>query len=223
MSQSLVVLLHLCDSLFPIGSFSHSDGLEAATASQRVRSATDLREWMEAVFDDTLSRLEGPAASQAWRAWSEARLDAVLVLDAEMHAIRPSSSGRAASRAMGTRLLKTWSAIRPSDALPVLPGAHPRVTLPVGFGVVAAAAGIANREMLQGFMYTRLASTVSAAMRLMPLGQHEGHRLLADVLAGVPAAVDDILRDDRRLMSFAPALDLAAMSQQYVHSRLFRS
>src|SRR6185503_8361644 len=29
----LLALLHLCDSLFPLGGFAHSDGLEAATTS----------------------------------------------------------------------------------------------------------------------------------------------------------------------------------------------
>lgn len=223
MSDRLVVLLHLCDSLFPLGSFAHSDGLEAATDAQCVKTVEDLAQWMDAMLEDTLSRLEGPAASQAWGAWAERRGGEVLAIDAELHAMRPSSAGREASRAMGSRLVKTWGAIRPGDALVALPAVHPRLTLPVAFGVVAAATGISRRDMLQGFMYTRLASTVSAAMRLMPLGQQDGHRLLVRVLARVPAAVDGMIRESRPLTSFAPVLDLAAMSQQYVRSRLFRS
>ena len=38
-----------------------------------------------------------------------------------------------------------------------------------------------------------------------------------------PAVVDAVDRATRPPRSFTPALDLAAMSQQYVHSRLFRS
>jgi len=222
-NDRLLALLHLCDSLFPIGSFSHSDGLESATDASRVRTATDLQQWMDATLEDTLTRLEGPAASRAWTGWAERRLDEVLAIDAEMHAIRPSSCGREASRAMGTRLLKTWAAIHPMAPLPCLPPAHPRLTLPVAFGVVAAAASVPHVDMLQGFMYTRLASTVSAAMRLMALGQHDGHRLLAAALDRVPAAVEHVVRGNCPLKSFAPALDLSAMSQQYVRSRLFRS
>jgi urease accessory protein len=219
----LLVLLHLCDSLFPIGSFSHSDGLESATDARRVRTAGDLQRWMDATLEDTLTRLEGPAASRAWAAWWERRRDDVLEVDAEMHAIRPSSCGREASRAMGARLLKTWAAIHPEAVLPGLPPAHPRLTLPVAFVVVAAAARVSQADMLQGFMYTRLASTVSAAMRLMALGQHDSHRLLAAALERVPAAAEHIARERSPLSSFAPALDLSAMSQQYVRSRLFRS
>jgi len=72
-------------------------------------------------------------------------------------------------------------------------------------------------------MYTRLAAATSAAMRLLPIGQHEAHRLLAEMLESVPAAVDRILERGGRPAGFMPAMDLAVMSQQYVHSRLFRS
>ena len=66
-------------------------------------------------------------------------------------------------------------------------------------------------------------ATVSAAMRLMSIGQTAAHALLARSLDRVPAVVDDIARRDARIESFTPALDIAAMTQQYVHSRLFRS
>ena len=61
-------------------------------------------------------------------------------------------------------------------------------------------------------------------MRLMPIGQHEAHALLADAARrGVPAVVERGHADAATVRVFAPALDIAAMSQQYVHSRLFRS
>jgi len=60
-------------------------------------------------------------------------------------------------------------------------------------------------------------------MRLLPIGQAGAHGLLARALARVPAVVDGIARRDAPPESFAPALDIAAMSQQYLHSRLFRS
>jgi urease accessory protein UreF len=60
-------------------------------------------------------------------------------------------------------------------------------------------------------------------MRLMKLGQSEAHRLLGAVLAQVPAAAAAILASEAPPAVFAPALDIAAMSQQYQRSRLFRS
>jgi urease accessory protein len=217
-------LLQLCDSLFPIGAFSHSDGLEAATASGDILDADGLRAWMRACLDEVLARCEGPAVRLARDAAIRAQWSALAALDAELHAMRSSAAGRQASRAMGGRLLITWRRIRPSPLLDDLHAAlGAQLTLPVSFGAVCAGSGIAGRAAVEGFIYTRLASTVSAAMRLMPLGQHEAHGLLAEMLADAPAAVDRIVKTDEGLSMFAPAMDIAAMSQQYVRSRLFRS
>jgi urease accessory protein len=217
-------LLHLCDSLFPIGGFSHSDGLEAATAGGAVKTAGDLRAWMDACLDETLAYSDGPAMWRAWHLFSACEWDELVTLDAEVHALRPSSAGRAASRAMGTRLVKTWHQMRPHPGLAImLDAVDMSGTLPVAFGAVSAAGGIEARPALEGFVYTRLAATVSTAMRWMAIGQHEAHGLLAAALTRAPEVVEGVMRSERAPSAFAPAVDLAAMSQQYVHSRLFRS
>jgi urease accessory protein UreF len=93
----------------------------------------------------------------------------------------------------------------------------------VAFGVACAASAILRRDALAGYGYTRLASTVSAAMRLMPIGQLAAHAALTRALARVPAALDAIEASDVPLECFTPLMDIAAMSQQYMESRLFRS
>lgn len=223
MTTSLVILLHLCDSLFPIGSFAHSDGLEAATSTGQVGSADHLRAWMEATLSETLRFLEGPAVHRAWHAFSHREFRAIVAMDDEVYALRPSSAGREATRAMGARLLKTWQQIRPCDDLQRLLSERASVTLPVAFGAVSSASAISDRAAVEGFMYTRLSAVVSAAMRLMSIGQLEGHTLLAEALERVPTVAGAVLLDNQPFRIFTPALDIAAMSQQYGHSRLFRS
>lgn len=221
----LVVLLHLSDSLFPLGAFAHSDGLESATAAGLVATANDLRDWMQATRDEALTHGDGPALRLAWDAFSARAFDEIIRVDDEVQALRPSVSARQASRAMGTRLLKTWQQLRPNAGLArLLSGGALRsgATLPVAFGVVCAASGVPVRAALEAFFYTRLAATVSAAMRLMPIGQHEAHALLADTLIGIPAAADAAMTCECP-GAFVPALDIAAMCHPYVHSRLFRS
>src|SRR5216684_4828229 len=145
-------ILHLCDSLFPIGGFSHSDGLEAATATGAVKTAADLHAWMDACLHETLANCDGPAMWRAWHGFTEGRWEDIAALDGEVHALRPSSTGRAASRAMGTRLVRTWHQMRPSPGLAIMLGRdEASFTLPVAFGAVGAAAGIDARAALEGF------------------------------------------------------------------------
>jgi len=226
MTGSLVTLLHLCDSLFPVGGFAHSDGLEAATSARAVTNASELRVWMDAVLDGVLAWSDGPAVLDAWEAFEAGDFSRLRTLDEELHALRPSSTARQASRGMGTRLMRTWQEIRPSPRLVRFSAdfdGNPQLTFPAAFGAVAASAGIHPCDAVEGYIYTRLAATISAAMRLAPIGQTEGHALLSQTLARVPAVVNGICERKLPPRSFAPAFDIAAMSQQYVHSRLFRS
>jgi len=213
----------LCDSLFPIGGFAYSDGLEAAAASHEI----DLRDWLDVCLEETIARLDGPAVWRAWAAFASADWDALVSLDQEVAALRPSSTTRRSIRAMGLRLVTAWHALHPDPRLACALALAARgcmaPTLPVAFAGACACAGIERRQAVEGFAYTRLASTVSAAMRLMPVGQTAAHAELAHALKRLPAVVDRIVTSHDTIACFTPAMDLAAMRQQYLHSRLFRS
>src|SRR5258706_14258774 len=99
------------------------------------------------------------------------------------------------------------------------------IALPIAFAAVCARIGVERHEAVEAFAYTRLAATVSAAMRLMPIGQTDAHLLLSRALERVPAVVDRLAaRDDEGApRSFTPQMDIVTMTQQYPHSRLVRS
>jgi urease accessory protein len=226
MSPLLLPLLHLCDSLFPIGSFGYSDGLEGATAAGLVQTPADLQAWLDVCLDEAVGRMDGPAALQAWAAFERHNWDALCQLDEEIIAMRPSSATRRSSRAMGLRLVTTWRSLYPDSRLECLVDLARQgrlgPALPIAFSCACASAGVTMCDAALAFAYTRLASTMSAALRLMPIGQTEAHSRLAEILRRVPAVVHAI-PTGARPASFAPAMDMAAMAQQYLHSRLFRS
>ena len=225
--MEIAPLLHLCDSLFPIGAFAYSEGLEGATAVGAVATAGNLRQWLDICLDDGIGRCEGPAMAIARRAFDDERWDALAALDAALVAMRPAETTRQSSRSMGVRLVKTWHQLRPHHRLAAIlerpGGGADGPSLPVAFAVACAAAGVDERTAIEAFAYTRLAGTISCAMRLIAIGQMEAHALLAATLARVPDVVGGVLARDGEPESFTPVLDLAVMSQPHVHSRLFRS
>jgi urease accessory protein len=226
MTRPLLALLHLCDSLFPIGGFGYSDGLESATAARLVETPADLQAWLDVCLLEVVGRMDGPAALGAWSAFDREDWQAICELDDEITAMRPSSAIRRSSRAMGLRLVMTWSALYPDRRLEHLLGlARGQAlgpALPIAFGCVCASAGIGMGDAGAAFAYTRLASTTSAALRLMRIGQTDAHAQLANALGRVPMVVE-AMTTRARPESFTPAMDVAAMTQQYLHSRLFRS
>jgi len=225
MTRPLLALLHLCDSLFPIGGFGYSDGLEAATATGLVETPGDLQAWLDVCLDEVVGRMDGPAALLAWSAFERGDWEALGELDEEITAMRACSATRRSSSAMGLRLVTTWSALYPDRRLEHLldrARQRPRPALPIAFGCACASAGVGMRDAGAAFAYTRLASTTSAALRLMRIGQTDAHARLAKTLERVPMVVEAMTMRARP-ESFTPAMDVSAMTQQYLHSRLFRS
>ena len=227
-SGRLPSLLHLCDTLFPTGGYAHSDGLETAAAERLVTGGADLESWLTGCLRESIGCCDGIVVMEAMPAFNEERWADLRALDEELHALRPSSAARAASRSTGRRLLRTWSAIDPAVAprLVSAAGLSLDVTFPVAFAIACASIGVPSVEAVEAFAYTRLASATSSAMRLLPVGQQEAHVRLASVLRQVPATARDVeerVRRGCRPGAFTPAFDLAAMGQQYVHSRLFLS
>ena len=189
-----------------------------------------MRGWIDVCLDETIGRMEGPGVWQAWPAFRDADWGALAALDEDLTALRPSASARRSSRAMGFRLLTTWHALHPDarldEAISLARGGRFGPVLCIAFAGACACSGIGQRRAVEAFAYTRLASTVSAAMRLMPIGQADAHALLARAVDRIPAAVDALVARHAagaHPESFSPAMDLAAMTQQYLHSRLFRS
>jgi urease accessory protein len=226
LSRPLVALLHLCDSLFPIGGFGYSDGLEAATAAGFVETPADLQGWLDVCLDEVVGRMDGPAALRGWSAFDQEDWQALCELDGEITAMRPAAATRRSNRAMGLRLVTTWSALYPDQRLEHLLNLARRQRLgpglPIAFGCACASAGVGMRDTGAAFAYTRLASTTSAALRLMQIGQTNAHARLAKTLERVPVVVEAMTRRARP-EAFTPAMDVSAMTQQYLHSRLFRS
>src|SRR4029077_2725469 len=94
----LLALLHLCDSLFPVGGFGYSDGLEAATAAELGATPADPQGRLGGTLDETVGRLDGPAALCAWDAFDRQDWQALCELDDETTALRPASATRRSNR-----------------------------------------------------------------------------------------------------------------------------
>jgi urease accessory protein len=129
---------------------------------------------------------------------------------------------------MGRQTARVAAAIGDDPFLRGLAGAIEAGTTPghhaVAFGGAAGRADVAPETAAAAALHSTCAQLVGAAMRLLPLGQVEGQRLLAALrprivrLARRAAAATD---DD--LWSWAPGLEIAAIRHAALDTRLFRS
>ena len=81
-----------------------------------------------------------------------------------------------------------------------------------------------ERKMVSAYLYSASAALVGAALRLMPLGQLAGQKILwkmQPLIAKLAEDAKDKTHED--MWSFAPALEIASMRHALLDARLFRS
>lgn len=77
---------------------------------------------------------------------------------------------------------------------------------------------------MTGYLWAWLENQVMAAVKLVPLGQSAGQRLLARLGAHLPTlAQAAVSRPEREWTNFLPGFAMASVSHETQYSRLFRS
>jgi urease accessory protein len=140
-------------------------------------------------------------------------------------AFAPSRERFLETTAQGRAFLDTTRAAWPCAALErVLAAWDGPIALPVAVGVACAGHGVPLAPALHAFLHAMGANLISAAVRLVPLGQTDGQRVLAALEPAVVATAERALAttlDDVGTASFRG--DLASMRHETQYTRLFRS
>jgi urease accessory protein len=212
---------------FPVGAYSYSHALEAAVEAARVHDAASLATWIEGILAHGAASADAVFLVATWHA-ARAEDRAGFIAAAERAAaMRGSSELALESTAQGAAFVgvveATWnvSTLRAwREALP----ADIAITYPVAVGLAAALAGLPLPATLTAYLQAVAANLVSAGVRLIPLGQSDGQRVLARlepaVARGAAVALERTLDD---AASAAPVIDLLSMRHESQYTRLFRS
>jgi urease accessory protein len=210
---------------YPVGAFSYSSGLEWAIESGDIADAESLRRWLAAVIAEGGGFCDAAFfvhIHNAVVAGDDVALRDVAELAA---AFSPSKERHLETTAQGRAFIEATRATWPCVALDKLIAAWPGpYAYPVGVATAAAGHGIAVEPALGAYLHAVTANLVSAGMRLVPLGQTDGQRLLAALEPVVAATTRRALHtplDD--VGSATLRADIASMRHETQYTRLFRS
>ena len=232
-SQALWHLLQTSDQFFPTGGFAFSHGLEMYVAAGLVHDRTTCQRLLTELFNHAIGPTDLVFCAHAHRLaaapdTADAKLSSLVDLDHLLAAMKVPRELRLESRHVGRSFLRAAMALSPPRLTQAFwervqrgeaQGHHAVV-----FGLVAHELGLPETSALLAYLYTVAAGLAAAAVRLVPLGQSDGQRLLHELQSCCLASVQryaHLTPDDA--WNGAPGLDIHSMQHERLYSRLCRS
>lgn len=228
----LLRLLQLVSPSLPVGAFAYSQGLEWAVESGWVDSESTLDGWLSDQLAHALTWVDLPLLLRMMDAASRGAEAPMSDWIDELIALRETAELRAEEASRGRALAELLHALGVLDRAMIQRGAEPRAdwrailarSQLAGFAFAAAAWKIEPSDALLGYAWSWAENLTLAGLKLVPLGQTAGQRILSALAARIPAAVDHArLVADSEIGASTPALAIASSLHETQYTRLYRS
>ncbi|MEE1196078.1 MAG: urease accessory UreF family protein [Lachnospiraceae bacterium] len=182
--KSFLSIMQSVDSFFPIGAFTLSNGLEDYVVRERIQTSEDLQAYLKG-FLQVFPYNDLGVLSLAYRNYQDKEY--LLLLDGYVCAMKSAKEVRIGSSRMCSRYIKAREAMldcggelswyRQQMQCGNVIGSHP-----IALGIYGAAAGVEQTCLLTMYGYSVLSAIVNNAVKLVPLRQLDGQRILYESL-----------------------------------------
>ncbi|MEE3329401.1 MAG: urease accessory protein UreF [Myxococcota bacterium] len=221
-AEPLLRLLQLASQSLPVGAYAYSQGLESAVEAGWVKDETSLSNWLEEQLSHSIGRVDLPVFARFYDAARREDTPAYLAWSQRLIAMRETSELVADDCDRGRALARLLHDLGIDEATPWLP---PR---DAPFAALAALAAvrwdIPLEAALQAHAWGWLENQVLVGVKLIPLGQVAGQRLLLGLSQKIPEVCDRALElGDDEIGGMLPIAALASSLHETQYSRLFRS
>jgi urease accessory protein len=217
--------LQFGDSVFPVGGFSFSSGIESAISEEVVHDVATLREW---VRSGTRLAATGDAIAllHAHRATSLGDQAGAELADEAVFTRKINEETRTMSVRMGRKLAEAGARIAPGPAtlgwLEAVTAGQTPGTYPAGLGVLFAQLGQPEQSAFAVHQYGVASLMLSAAVRLMRLHYLDAQTILYEVNAAATTDYPNAsLKSLGDMCGFAPQTDVLAAVHVRAHVRMF--
>ena len=221
-SLSLLRLCQLVSPALPVGAYHFSQGLEFAVCSDRVRDASSATEWIGGLAESAIGQLDLPVLFRLYDAWSDNDPIDARRWSQYLIASRETMELRAEERHMGKALAKVLIELELATAREWI--ASDDTCFASMFALAACTWHIERIACGQAYLWMWCENQVLAALKLLPIGQSAGQRILNRLLQRIPGIVEQaraVADSDIGIAAVAHGMVCAWHETQY--SRLFRS
>ncbi|MGH8560242.1 MAG: urease accessory protein UreF [Methylococcales bacterium] len=217
----LVRLLQLASPALPVGAYGYSQGLEWAVEDGVVHDETSAKGWIKGVFVHSLTDLDAPVLARLVDAWINRDFDGVDYWNHYLLACRETRELRDEDIHLGRALAKLLDGLGLQWSNR---GISKKTCFAMLFSLAATEWKIPKPVILSGYLWAWLENQVLAAIKLVPLGQLAGQRMLFELAELIPASVEHALATgDEQIGAALPLMAIASSRHETQYSRLFRS
>jgi urease accessory protein len=221
-SSRLLKLMTFLSPAFPTGAFSYSHGLEWLIDNGSIRDAETLQHWLSDLLEVGSAWNDAVLFVEAYRSADAGAFDALLDVAVLAEALASSRERHLETMQQGRAFATAVSAAWPCEAMAALGRAG--AALPVAVATAAAGHGIPLAQALPAYLNAFSANLVSVAVRLVPLGQTAGLKILAALHPAIAAVAERATASALDELGAAAVLsDVASMRHEEQYSRVFRT
>jgi urease accessory protein len=212
-SRTLLRLLAWMSPAFPTGGFAYSHGIEWAVECGAIIDEATLLEWLKDVVEFGAGRTDTILLRRAYKACRDrAALEEIAVLGLATAAGRERHLETLTQGQAFVRAAQPWG----------MPSMPEDVPYPVAVGVAAGCHQVEEDAAALGYVQAFSTNLISAAVRLVPLGQSAGLRVLVALEPAILRCAEET-QDTDDLGGCCFQSDIASMRHETQYTRLFRS
>jgi urease accessory protein len=215
-------LLQLVSPSLPVGAFTYSQGLEWAVECGWVSDAASLEAWIESLLESAMARLEIPLLARLYQTAGTGDGEAFaqwthyLLASRETKELRLEERNR--GRAMASLLPELGIAVS-AERLPLL-----RQCQLACFAQAARHWRIPLHEAAAAYLWSWLENTTLAGVKIIPLGQTHGQKIITELTSAIPQIVATGLEvPDDLIGASCTAQAIASSLHETQYTRIYRS
>ncbi len=214
--------MQLSSPTLPVGAFAYSQGLESAIELGYITDRNTLATWLKDSLTLSLKTVDLPLFARLYSSWSKDDEESALSWNKVLFAQRETKELRDEDHQLGLALARLLDDLEIEQAKALRK--QKQLCFLTLFTLASHKWGIELEQAANGFIWSWLDNQIAAAIKLVPLGQTDGQRVLSELLPLIPEIVEQglAIKDDE-IGASLPLMAILSSQHETQYSRLFRS
>ncbi|SFH31578.1 urease accessory protein UreF [Pontibacter chinhatensis] len=227
--QPLLTLLQINDSMFPIGSFTQSYGLESYVSQGIVKDTPSATVYAKNMLRHSIYYNDAAFLQMTWKLLEEKKpAREFQKLDEFITVIKGPAEIRMASKKLAIRFLKLTQTLHPvkrcTNYLKSIQEGKLHGHYAIAFAMFAHAHGITLKESLYALYYNMLNGIVTNCAKLVPISQNDAQKILFDLQPTIQQLVEEQESLDEDMVGLCCiGQDIRCMQHEKQYTRLYIS